>query len=449
MSHHTQDSYPQVRINYPLFVPDVSHPLESGDPAASQTVHTYGETSRNEASLQMATDSLNLTRESAVNLKEERALSNKSSVKSTDVSNIHDCVDQTGDTARKSHAIFNGSLVCNSTINPSNHFNMPCENRSRTPPNDQLFGTVSENHLKMFVDHHNSPASLDRRMVNVTTGNFSNHSEALVRSAYTTVDSQPRNLSTEHQSVYPSVAAENSYIILHDLIKNSTERSTTQSISSSRNSTQTSSVQFIINVSEGHSTGTCKHSIENACKQSNISTENLSNISTDKHRAEHLNSNRTESEGNKSGKGIDTSSRIPLRRTRDHSNITDHRSKTSKENESRNISENDEVRNVTADTSDGHVVNKSSHSEAEFPNVPSSNGSTRNTSTNLGGHFITISVENSHQYPSILTGNASRTSSNPTGKSSKSSSTSFENTTEPTSSDALKNSSVGEWSFLC
>jgi hypothetical protein len=416
-----------------LFVSDVSYLLDPGEPATSQTVNTDDDTS-----LEVINGNLNMTRDSTASLTEQPTVSKESPAKATYVSNIHEGLGQTKGIAR-SYWILNDSFISNRAINSSNLSTVPYDNGAEI----HLFGTSSERYLKNVTNiYHNSPASLEKQVVHATQGNISEHSELSARSGYRTDVGQKTNLSAENPAAYPAVEIEKSYNKSHDLISNPTERATTQSSLSPRNSTEMSSTHFITDISEDLSTDLCKHLTEIAYKQSEILTENLSNASSDQQSKlpkEQLISNGTRNEANHSGNLTDTSIIISSRRTRDHSASMERQMKTSKQGAPRNVGDSADFGDTTTDNSfiisSGQVVNKPSHSEAKLPRIHMSSGSTENASKIQGGQLITISVENPPRSSGSSIVNTSKSSTNSAGRTIKSSTTLFRNAARLSSSD--------------
>lgn len=427
-----------------MFVSDHYYSLESERPDANRQSHTHDdETSRDKAPLQEVTGDRTLPTVSTESPTEGSALSRKFTVNPTDISSVHKDLDETEGT--KSQSIFNENTTISTTINSSKHLTLPYENGSEIP-NDQMAGTFSERHSKIFTNiYHNLPVRLEKQIINVTTEKFSNRSEVSAKGDYGMVGDQPKYLSAEIYNPYPRVATENAYIILRDMVSNSTERSTTQSDLSSGNSIKMSSVQNTRNISEGHSASMCKHSIEKANEHSETSTAKIFSSSTGKGATlttEQLFTNRTGNEPNRSGKWNDTT-RISSRSTRDHSGSTGRRMDTSRQNASRNAGDTAQFSSVTSETvSVRQAIKRSSQRDNKFPSVRSISSSTENVSRNTGGQLISITVQNSAQSSSISTESASKTSSDSTRNHFN---TLFEGTTRPSGGDGLKrNIPVGE-----
>jgi hypothetical protein len=378
-------------------------------------MHTHDETASDEASLQDVTGKPSLPRDSTESLTEDSALSKKFTLNPTDISSMRKDLDQTEGTT--SQSIFNEISISNAPINSSNRLTLPSE-RVPEMPSNQMVGTFSESHSKMFTNiYRNSPVRLEKRILNVTTEDFSNHSEIPAKGQYRMVGDQPTYLSAEIYNPYPRVATENAYIILHDVVSNPTEPSTTQSNLSSGNSTEISSVLFTKDTSEGHSAGSCKHSVEKPNEHSDTSTTKVFRTSTGNGSTlttEQPFTNRTESGPDRSGERTQTT-RSSSRRTRDHSGSTGRRMETSKLNASRNADDTGQFTDVTSDTvSTGQTTKRSSHRGTKFPSVRAIGTSAVNVSRNTDGQLISITVQNSPQSSSTSTESASKSSSNST-----------------------------------
>jgi hypothetical protein len=426
-------------MNYCLFVSDHYYSLESERAGADRQIHTHGdETSRDEAPLQEVTNKRTLPGDSTDSLTEVSPSSRKFTLKPTDISSVHKDLDETEREGTDSPSIFNENTISSTSINSSNRLTLPFENESEIP-SDQMVGTFSERHSKMFTNiYRNLPVSLKKRIINVTTENFSNRSEVLAKGEYGMVGDQPKYLSAETYNPYPRVATENAYIILHDVVSNPAERSTTQLDLSSGNSTEISSVQNTKHISKGYSAGSCKHSIEEAIDHSKTSTTKIFSSSTGKgptSTTEQLFTNKTGNEPYRSGKWNDTT-RISSRSTRDHSSSTGRRMETSKLNASRNAGNTVQFSSLTADTvSIKQAIKRSSQRETKFPSVRAISSSTENVSRNPGGQLISITAQNSAQSSSISTESASKTSSDSTRNYFN---TLFEGTDGPSGDDGLK-----------
>lgn len=347
--------------------------------------------------------------------------------------------DLNGTEGTNSESIFNENTVSSTPVNPSKRLTVPHENGSEIP-SDQMLGTLSERRSKMLTNtDRNLPVRLEKRTVNVTTENFSNRSEVSSKVGFGMVGDQPKYLSAEIDNPYPRVATENAYIILHDMVSNPTERSTTQSHSSSGNSTEISSVQNTKDISEDYSLSSCVHSSEEVNEHSETSTTKAFSSSTGKGSTpttDKLFTNRTGNGPDRSGKWNDTT-RIPSRSTRDHAGSRGRRMETSKLNASRNAG------SVTAETVSVRQANKrASQRNSKSPSVRAIGSSTENVSRNPGGQLISITVQNSAQSSSISTESASKASSDSTRNNFN---TLFEGTTRPSGGDGLKkNFPVGE-----
>jgi hypothetical protein len=434
----------QVRINYYLFVSGHDYSLESERPDANRQIHTHDdETSRDKASLQEDTGDRTLPRDSIESLTEGSASSWKFTVNPTDISSVQKDLDEAE--GRKSQSIFNENNISSTSINSSNRLTLRYENGSEIP-SDQMVATVSERSSKMFTNiYHNLPVRLEKQIINVTAENFSNRSEVSAKGEYGMVGDQPKYSSAEIYNPYPRVATETAYIILHDMVSNPTERSTTQSDLSSGNSTEISSVQNTKDINGGYSTGSCKHSIEETNEHSETSTTQRFNSSTGKgptFTTEQLVTNGTGNELDRSGKWNDAT-RISSRSTRDYSGSTGRRMETSKLNASGNAGNTAQFSSVTAEAvTVTQAMKRSSQRDTKFPSARAITTSAENISRNPGGQLISITVQNSAQSSSISTESASKTSSDSTRNYFN---TLFEGTTRPSSGDGLKkNYPVGE-----
>lgn len=433
--------YLLVRINYYLFVSGHYYSLESVRPGADLQIHAHDETLRDEASLQEVADNGTLPRDATENLTEGSPFSRKFTIIPTDISCVHKDLDETEGT--KSQSIFNENTVNSTSKNSSNRLTLPSENGSDIPT-DQMVGTFSERGSKMSTNiHRNLSVRLEKRIVNVTTENFSNRSEVSTKGEDGMVSDQPKYLSAEIYNPYPRVATENAYIILRDVNSKSTERSTTQSNLSSGNSTEISSVQNTKDVSEGYSADSCKHSVEEANEHSETSTTKMFSSSTGKGptlTAEQLFTNETGNEPARSGKWNDTI-RISSRSTRDHSDRPGRRMETSKLNASGNTGGTAEFSSATAETvSIRQAIKRSSQGDTKLPSVRAVSSSTEHVSRNAGGQLISITVQNSAQSSGIPTEDSSRTSADSTRNYFN---TLFEGTIRPSGGDELKKNFPG------
>jgi hypothetical protein len=430
-----------------LFVPDVSYLLDPGESATSQTVNADDDTS-----LGVVNGDMNLTRNSVASLTEQPTVSNKSLLKSTEVSKINEVLSQTEDVAR-SHWIPNDSFISNRAMNFSVLSTLPYDNEAETL-NNVPSGTSSESYLKNVSNtYHNLSASLEKYVVRLTQGNISKHSELSAKSGHRSDVGQKTDHSAENPVAYSAVVIETSYNVSHSFISNGTERADTKSSTSPRNYTEISRSHFVTDRSEDLSTDPYKHLTEISYKKSEVSTENLSSASADQQSklpTERLISNGTRTEANYSKNVTGTSIIVSSRRTRDDSARMERQTKASKKGASGNAGETADFGDTTTDNSfiisSGQVVNKPWHTEAKLPRVHGSSGSTENASTIQGGQWITISVENSPRSSSSSAGNTYRSSTNSAGRSTKSSAPLFRNAARLSSSDigSLKNFPVGE-----
>jgi hypothetical protein len=395
---------------------------------------------------------LNEAVDSTASLTEEPSVPRKSSVLPTDVSITHEALSQTKGVVGESRWILDANFVNNTSVNPSYLSTVRDRNVTKAH-DDDLFGTSSESYSKNVTSvYHNSSARFEKRVMHSMHGNISKDSEMSAKSGYGTVSGQKISLSDENHAAYPEVKA-NLYIIPHDFIGNPTQLVASESNVSTRNSTEMSSITFSTDISEGHSRTPCKHLTEIAHKESEISTEYLSNASSDRESklpAEQLGSNLTENEENHSGNFMDTSNAISSRRTRDHSSTTELQM-ISKNDASRNVDSSHSFHNITPGNSliisSSHTISNPLHSEHKFPNISTNSGATENSSAVLGGQFITISVENPRRSSSSSTGGVSRSSTDLPERSSKSSAAFFRNTVTVSSTDtgtSEKNFPVGE-----
>lgn len=388
--------------------------MESEKPDDDQEIHTYAETSKDEATLEEVMGYRNLPEDSVGSFTEVSASSLKFRVTPTDSSSKHKDLDDTEGTL--SQSIFKENSISITPINTSKPLILPSENGSEVS-GDQLGGTFSENHSKSFTNiYRDFPISLERRTVNATTKNFPNHSEVPGRGEYGMFGDQPTYLSAEIYNPYPPVATENAYIIVRDMVSNPSVQPDLSS-GTSGNSTDVSSVQSARDMSEDFSANPNKYSTEEANEVFETSTEKMFIQTTGEsptRTREHLLTKKTRNETDGLGRWNDKI-KVSSRSTRDNSGSSDRRTETSKGVAPRNTSDAVQFSYVTAGTpSSGQTTKRLWHRNTKIPIPREISSSTENGSRNVAGQLISIRVQNSPESSRISTENASKTSSDST-----------------------------------
>jgi hypothetical protein len=363
---------------------------------ASKTIHTRDPTSEGDVSLEVL--SINVTQEgdSTAGVTEEPALLDASPATPAKVSNTFESlVQDKGVAGLQWKRIHVASLNGNASIHYSDNLTQLSDNGSKAP-SDQLVGTYPANGSNITGDmYHNTPQISDKQTAKTTTGNFSHYLEISAKQGeYNAVRDELINLSAEQYSAYPTVATEDAYIVVQEVIGGPTERPATHSKVIYINYTEVSNVGTVTDKSEGQCTNSCRNSTQNMYENFETPTK-ISYSTSEDNQPELTKEQPIKHEVDGLGM-LNTTRSTSSRRTRDHWAATERLLEASKGKSPRNVG--DFVQH-TASATDSPLVTSSGQLKKSVTNLP--NASSRTTETASGNQseqLISISVENPSRY---------------------------------------------------